>query len=93
MINLKKNSFFVFDENHLNSKILKSRFPKNIIIEKKIKNIFKNNNIKNIILATPPIKNFVLIKKAIKSKKNLFVEKPGLKNFSDINKISTIKKF
>ena len=91
LINLKKNNILVFDENYSNSKILKSRFPKNIIIEKKINNIFKNKSIKNIILATPPIKNFVLIKQAIKNEKNLFVEKPGLKNFSDINKISAIK--
>ena len=35
LINLKKSRFLVFDENYSNSKILKSRFPKNIIIEKK----------------------------------------------------------
>ena len=91
LINLKKCRLLVFDENYSNSKILKSRFPKNIIIEKKINNIFKSESIKNIILATPPMKNFILIKNAIKNKKNLFVEKPGLKNFSEINKISKIK--
>ena len=88
---LKKNKIIVFDENHSNSIILKKRFPNNIIISKKLDYILKSNKIKNTILATPPEQNLKLLKFCIKNKKNIFIEKPGLKKYSDLIKIKKIK--
>ena len=84
---IKKNKIIVFDENHLNSIILKKRFPNNIIISKKLDYILKSNKIKNTILATPPEQNLKLLKFCIENKKNIFIEKPGLKKYSDLIKI------
>ena len=36
-------------------------------------------------------KNYKLLKLCIKNKKNIFVEKPGLKTFDEINKISKLR--
>ncbi len=87
---IKKNKIIVYDENHSNSIILKKRFPNKIIISKNLDNILKSKNIKNTILATPPIKNLKLLKLCIINKKNIFIEKPGLKNYSDLTKIKKL---
>ena len=81
---LKKNKIIIYDENRLNSLILKKRFPDKTIISKNLKNILNDKNIENVILATPPEKNYQLLKQCIKNKKNIFIEKPGLKNYSEI---------
>ncbi len=88
---IKKNRIVIFDENRLNCITLKNRFSNNILIAKKLKNILTDKNIKNIILATPPEKNFKLLQLCIKNNKNVFIEKPGLKKYGDINKIKKIK--
>ncbi len=86
-----KKAIYVFDENQNNTKILKKRFPNFINIEKKFLNILYNKKIENIILATPPSKNFKLLKMLVENNKNIFVEKPGLKNLKEINFIKKIK--
>ena len=86
-----KEAIYVFDVNKNNTKILKKRFPNFINIEKNFLNILHNTKIKNIILATPPSKNFKLLKMLVKNNKNIFVEKPGLKNLKEINFLKNIK--
>ncbi len=86
-----KEAIYVFDVNKNNTKILKKRFPNFINIEKNFLNILHNKKIKNIILATPPSKNFKLLKMLVKNNKNIFVEKPGLKNLKEINFLKNIK--
>jgi len=90
LITIKK-TICVFDENHNNCKILKKRFPNYINIEKNLSNILVNKKIKNIILATPPSKNFKLLKIFINNEKNIFIEKPGLKNLKDIDYFKKLK--
>tara|TARA_Y100000591_G_C21829193_1_gene698551 strand:+ start:460 stop:1443 length:984 start_codon:yes stop_codon:yes gene_type:complete len=85
-----KKSIYVYDLSEKNAKILKKRFPSFIIIEKNLNNILNNRKIKKVILATPPSKNFKLLKILIKNKKNIFVEKPGLKNLHEINLVKKI---
>ena len=88
---IKKNKIIVHDKNHLNSIILKKRFSDKILISKTLKEILNSKNIKSIILATPPNQNLNLLKLYIKNRKNIFIEKPGLKNYSDLLKIKKLK--
>ena len=88
---VKKNKVIIYDENRFNSLILKKRFPNKTIISKSLKNILHDKNIKNVILATPPEKNYWLLKQCIENKKNVFIEKPGLKTYSEIIKIKKMK--
>ena len=88
---IKKNKIIIYDENQSNSYILKRRFLNKFIIAKKLSNILNSSKIKNVILATPPNKNYKLLTLCIKYKKNIFIEKPGLKSYSDLLKIKKIK--
>ena len=88
---IKKNKIIIYDENHTNTIILKKRFPKKLIVSNKLEKILSNKKIKNVILATPPNKNLNLLKLCIKGKKNIFIEKPGLKKYSDLVKLKKIK--
>ncbi len=88
---IKKNKIIIYDENHTNTIILKNRFPKKLIVSNKLEKILSDKKIKNVILATPPNKNLKLLKLCIKGKKNIFIEKPGLKKYSDLVKIKKIK--
>ena len=47
-----------------------------IKLEKDYENILKNDDIKCVFIATPPITHFELASKAIKRNKNVYVEKP-----------------
>ena len=58
---IKKNKIIIYDENRSNSIILNKRFPDKTIISKSLKNILHDKNTKNIILATPPEKNYQLL--------------------------------
>ena len=89
---IKPNKIIIYDNNHSNSQILKNRYSKKLIIFKNLHKILKDRKIKNVILATPPNKNFYLLKQCIKNKKNIFIEKPGLKKYSELIKIKKIKK-
>ena len=88
---IKKNKIIIYDENQANSIILKKRFLNKFIIAKKLTNILDSKKIKNIILATPPNTNYKLLSLCIKYKKNIFIEKPGLKSYSDLIKIKKLK--
>ena len=88
---IKKNKIIIYDENRSNSIILNKRFPDKTTISKSLKNILHDKNTKNIILATPPEMNYRLLKQCIENKKNIFIEKPGLKNYSEIMKIKKMK--
>ena len=59
----------------------KKRYLNKFIIVKKLKTILNDKKIHNVILATPPNKNYNLLKLCIKSNKNIFIEKPGLKSY------------
>ena len=45
----------------------------------------------SIFYATPPSKNFSIIKKALFYKKNIFLEKPGFNKISDFDKIKKLQ--
>ena len=89
LIKLKYNNIVIHDINNNNLKIFKKKFNK-IHIEKKFSNILKDKKIKNVIVATPPSKNFKLVKKLLLYKKNVFLEKPGFINLNEINQIQKI---
>ena len=88
---LKKKRFLIYDKKIKNAITLSKRFKNNIQIEKNLNKIIEDKKIKNVFLATPPIENFNLIKRLIKHNKNIFIEKPGLKNLKEINEINSIK--
>ena len=87
---IKKNKIVIYDEKYSNSLILKKRYPNKFIIVKKLNKILDDKKIQNVILATPPNKNYNLLKLCIKSNKNIFIEKPGLKSYSDLKKIKKL---
>ena len=72
---------YIHDSDIAKKSIIKKKF-RNKVTPTTIKEIISNNNIKNVFLATPPKKNFELLKKLIKAKKNILIEKPGLINKS-----------
>ena len=91
LLKINNKKILVFDNYRQNSLTLKKRFPKNIEIANNLNSILHNKDIRNVLLATPPNKNFSLLKKFIKFKKKIFIEKPGLKTFNEINKIKKLK--
>ena len=72
---------YIHDSDIEKKSIIKKKFRRKVT-PITIKEIISNNNIKNVFLATPPKKNFELLKKLIKAKKNILIEKPGLINRS-----------
>ena len=83
---ITKKKIIVFDKNKQNSNLLKKKF-KQILIAKNINEILHNKSIENVILATHPSINFKLGKEVLKKKKNLFVEKPIVKNQDKLLKL------
>ena len=90
LLNLGYKNFYIFDSNIKNSQNLKKKFQ-NVIISKSYNDILKNESIINIFYATPPSKNFSIIKKALFYKKNIFLEKPGFNKISDFDKIKKLQ--
>ena len=84
-LNIKK--FTIFDTDKKKSLILKKRFPDNILIGENLDALLKDNKKKFFFFATPPSKNLRLLQKVLKYDKKIFLEKPGLKNFKEIQKI------
>ena len=84
-------NIIVYDSVAKNSLTLKKKF-RNIIIEKNFINLIKNHKIKNIFFATPPSKNFKLVKYALKKNKNVFLEKPGVTKSKEIKILNNIAK-
>lgn len=79
----------VFDINTKNLNILKKKFL-NVQIEKNFQNILKNKSLKDILVATPPSKNYKIVRDLIFNDKNIFLEKPGFLNLNQIKKIKNI---
>ena len=79
---------YICDEDSLKTRIIKERFGKFVKIIK-TKELVKNKNIKYVYLATPPSKNFKLLKEIISTNKNILLEKPG---FSKLSEFKTVKK-
>ena len=90
LIKLGVKKFWIFDKNKKNLQTLKKRFPQNIEIINDIEPFYKDKNYNFFIYATPPSINFKLVQKALKFKKNIFLEKPGFKNLKEINKIKKL---
>ncbi|WP_415304779.1 Gfo/Idh/MocA family protein [Candidatus Pelagibacter sp. Uisw_090] len=91
LIKLKFKNITIYDLNQKNSIILKKKF--NVLnIENNFNNIINNNNIKNTFIAIPPSQSFELIKKILISKKNVFVEKPGVVKTDHLKIINTFAK-
>ena len=90
LVNLGYEKFHVYDSNKLNCKILKRKFKK-INIVKKYEILLKDKSINIFFFATPPSINFSLVSRALKYKKNIFLEKPGFKKINDFYKIKKFK--
>ena len=87
-------NLFIFDKNIKNSLLISKNF-KSVKIAKNYNELLINKNIKSLIFATPPSENFYLCSKALKNYKNIFVEKPVVKNkelLLKLHKLSVSKK-
>ena len=87
-------NIFIYDKNIKNSLLIKKNF-KSAKIAKNFNELLINKNIKSLIFATPPSENFYLCKRALKNNKNIFVEKPVVKNkelLRELHKLSVLKK-
>ena len=89
LIKLKFKNINIHDENKKNILNLKKKYPQLKIIYE-IKDILEDKEIINCFLITPPSKNFDLIKKFIKYKKNIFIEKPAVTNERQLLNIKKI---
>ena len=91
LIKLNITKIIVYDSSIYNSKLLKKRFSKNIIISTNYKSLLEKEDLRYFIFATPPSKNYKLINEALKFNKKIFLEKPGFKSLNELNLIK--KKF
>ena len=91
LIKLNVPQIIVYDANINNSKLLKSRFGQRIEIINDFNFLINDKKLKYFIFATPPSTNLKLVEKALLHKKKIFVEKPGFKNFKEIDYL--IKKY
>ena len=91
LINLKFKNIIIYDFNIKNSKTLKKKFT-SLKIENNFKNILLNKSIKNVFLVIPPSQTFSLIKKCLNSKKNVFVEKPGVVKINHLKIVNQLAK-
>jgi len=91
LLKLCKKKLYIFDNNIENMNILVKKFPNKFIIINEYKHLLENQTIKNFIFATPPSQNFKLVSEALTYKKKIFLEKPGFKNYIEIQQIK--KKF
>lgn len=82
---------YIYDIDKKKVKILEQKFKKKVtyIEFEKIKN---NSQINNIFLATPPKNNFKILKSLIKNNKNILIEKPGMINLKEFQKIKKLLK-
>lgn len=84
-------NIFVYDKQSKNLATIKKRFPK-IIIAKSYFELLENKDVKSFLLATPPNTNYDLCKKAINHNKNIYVEKPVVKNINELKRLKKILK-
>ena len=81
--NLRKfKEIYICDEDIAKVNVIKKRFG-NFVKNTNLNDLTKNKNIKFIYLATPPSKNFKLIKKILPYNKNILLEKPGFSNLDE----------
>ena len=92
LIKITKKKIIIYDKLKENSSLLKQKFKNRILIAKNCNEIFKNQKIENIILATHPSVNYNLGKKALSFKKNLFVEKPIVTNQKQLSELIKLSK-
>ncbi len=94
LIKITKKKIFIYDKLKENSSLLKKKFNDRIFVANNYNEILKNQNIKNVILATHPSINYFLGKKVLSYNKNLFVEKPIVtepKKLSELIKLAKKK--
>jgi len=91
LIKLKFENLVVHEKNVKNIQIAKKKF-KVIQFENNLLKILNDKNILNIFVATPPSQNFKIVKELILHNKNIFLEKPGFLNVSDVTKIENFLK-
>ena len=87
-------NIFIYDKNIKNCLLVNKNF-KSVKIANNFKELLINSNIKSLIFATPPSENFLLCKRALNYDKNIFVEKPVVKNkelLLELHKLSVSKK-
>ena len=89
LIQLNFKNISIYDSNFNNLKTLKNKF-KNLNIEHKFSKILENDEIKNIFFATPPSKNYKIVKNALLYKKNVFLEKPGVTKIYELKNLNLI---
>ena len=77
------------DQNQIN---LGRKTLKNINFSNNLNDILKNENIKAVILATPPETHFTLAKKILNSNKHLLIEKPITKNLKQLEVLNKLAK-
>ena len=92
LIKITKKKIIVYDKLKENSSLLKQKFKNRILVAKNYNEIFKNQKIENIILATHPSVNYSLGKKTLLFKKNLFVEKPIVTNPKQLSELIKLSK-
>ena len=80
---------YIYDKKSDNINILVKKFPNKFIISNNYKSLLENHSIKNFVFATPPSQNFKLVSEALIFKKKIFLEKPGFKNYEEIQKIKS----
>lgn len=86
LLQIKCKKIFIYDNNFNNIQLLNRRYPK-LIACKTYLEILKNDSIKSILIATPPSVNFEICKKAIEYNKNIYIEKPVVKNLNQMLKL------
>ena len=92
LIKITKKKIIIYDKLKENSSLLKRKFKNRILVAKNYNEIFKNQKIENIILATHPSINYNLAKKTLLFKKNLFVEKPIVTNPKQLSELIKLSK-
>jgi len=91
LLSLGFKKIFIYDLSRKNTLTLKKKY-KILKVCKNYNEILLNKEIMNLFYATPPSKNYLLVKKGILNNKNIFLEKPGFNKLSDIYKISKLLK-
>ena len=89
---ITKKKILTYDVNKKNNNLLQKKFGNKVLIAKNINEIIDNKNIKNIILATHPSVNYSLAKKFITNNKNIFIEKPIVKDKEKLKKLIKLAK-
>lgn len=86
LIQLGLKNIFIYDSNVKNLNTLKKKYNSVKIINDYNKILF-DKDLTNLFFATPPSKNYYLVKQAIIKNKKIFLEKPGVIKSSDLKKL------